>query len=41
VTAGIAERAGYPITYRMFMRYGLPSMVVTVTIGLLWLFIRF
>ena len=41
VTAGIAERAGYPITYKTFVRYGLPSMVLTVTIGLLWLFIRF
>jgi Na+/H+ antiporter NhaD/arsenite permease-like protein len=41
VTAGIAERAGYSITYKAFMRYGLPSMVLTVTIGLLWLFIRF
>jgi Na+/H+ antiporter NhaD/arsenite permease-like protein len=41
VTAGIAERAGYPITYKTFMRYGLPSMVLTVTIGLLWLYIRF
>jgi Na+/H+ antiporter NhaD/arsenite permease-like protein len=41
VTAGIAERAGYPITYKTFMRYGLPSMAITVTIGLLWLFIRF
>jgi len=41
VTAGIAERAGYPITYRTFMRYGLPSMVLTVTVGLVWLFIRF
>jgi len=41
VTAGIAERAGYSITYKTFMRYGLPSMVLTVTIGLLWLFVRF
>ena len=41
VTAGIAERAGYPLTYKTFVRYGLPSMVITVTIGLLWLFIRF
>lgn len=41
VTAGIAERAGYPIKYKTFMRYGLPSMVITVTIGLVWLFIRF
>jgi len=41
VTAGIAERAGYPITYKTFMRYGLPSMVLTVSVGLLWLLIRF
>jgi Na+/H+ antiporter NhaD/arsenite permease-like protein len=41
VTAGIAERAGYPITYKTFVRYGLPSMVLTVTIGLLWLYIHF
>ncbi len=41
VTVGIAERAGYSITYKTFMRYGLPSMVLTVTIGLLWLLVRF
>ena len=41
VTAGIAERAGFPITYRTFMKYGLPSMVLTVTVGVLWLLIRF
>jgi len=41
VTAGIAERAGYPITYRTFMRVGLPALVITVTVGTLWLLIRF
>jgi Na+/H+ antiporter NhaD/arsenite permease-like protein len=41
VTAGIAERAGHPMTFRTFMRYGLPSMILTVTCGLVWLFIRF
>ena len=41
VTAGIAERAGFPISYSTFMKYGLPSMIVTVTVGLLWLLIRF
>jgi len=41
VTAGIAERAGYPITYKTFIRYGLPSMVLTATCGLVWLLIRF
>jgi Na+/H+ antiporter NhaD/arsenite permease-like protein len=41
VTAGIAERAGYRITYTGFMKVGLPSMGLTVTLGLLWLLIRF
>jgi Na+/H+ antiporter NhaD/arsenite permease-like protein len=41
VTAGIAERAGYPITYSTFIKYGLPSMVLTVSVGLIWLLFRF
>jgi Na+/H+ antiporter NhaD/arsenite permease-like protein len=41
VTAGIAERAGYPMSYMGFMKVGLPSMVLTVTLGLIWLLIRF
>ncbi len=41
VTAGIAERAGYPISFKTFLKVGLPSVLVTVTIGCIWLFIRF
>jgi Na+/H+ antiporter NhaD/arsenite permease-like protein len=41
VTAGIAERAGYPFSYMGFMKVGLPSMILTVTLGLIWLLIRF
>jgi Na+/H+ antiporter NhaD/arsenite permease-like protein len=41
VTAGIAERAGYRITYIEFFKIGMPAMVITVAIGTLWLFIRF
>lgn len=41
VTAGIAERAGYPITYRAFLRIGLPALFITVAAGTIWLFIRF
>ncbi len=41
VTAGIAERAGYPITYKEFIKVGFPAMIVTVIAGTLWLFIRF
>jgi Na+/H+ antiporter NhaD/arsenite permease-like protein len=41
VTAGIAERAGYKITYIEFLKVGLPATVITVAAGTLWLFIRF
>lgn len=41
VTAGIAARAGYPITFKRFLAAGLPSVLVTVTLGTVWLFIHF
>ncbi len=41
VTAGIAERAGYRITYMDFLKAGLPATILTVAIGMGWLFIRF
>ena len=41
VTAGIAGEAGYPITYLRFLKVGLPATIITVTIGTLWLLIRF
>lgn len=41
VTAGIAERAGYRITYMEFLKVGLPATVITVAVGTIWLLIRF
>jgi Na+/H+ antiporter NhaD/arsenite permease-like protein len=41
VTAGIAERAGYPITYRRFIKVGFPAAVLTLIVGTLWILIRF
>jgi Na+/H+ antiporter NhaD/arsenite permease-like protein len=41
VTAGIAARAGYPITYMKFLKIGFPAMIITVAAGMMWLFIRF
>ncbi|MCJ7734019.1 MAG: ArsB/NhaD family transporter, partial [Anaerolineales bacterium] len=41
ITAGIAERAGYKISYRYFLQKGFPALVITVCISLLWLIIRF
>ncbi len=41
VVAGIAERAGYPITFRKFLAVGLPATIITVALGSIWLLIRF
>lgn len=41
VTAGIADSAGYPMTYRYFLRKGLPALVITVGLASIWLLIRF
>lgn len=41
ITAGIAERAGYNISYTYFLKKGFPALIITVTIALGWLFIRF
>ena len=41
ITAGISERAGYPITFIEFLRVGLPSVFITIAVGTAWLLIRF
>jgi Na+/H+ antiporter NhaD/arsenite permease-like protein len=41
VTAGIAERAGYRITYAEFFKVGMPAMIITVVVGTLWLLLQF
>jgi Na+/H+ antiporter NhaD/arsenite permease-like protein len=41
VTAGISERAGYPMTYVYFLRRGFPALLITVGLALAWLFLRF
>jgi Na+/H+ antiporter NhaD/arsenite permease-like protein len=41
VTAGIAQRAGFPITFRTFIRVGFPAALVTLVVGTLWILIRF
>ncbi len=41
VTARIAERAGYPISYREFLKVGFPAAVFTLIVGTLWILIRF
>jgi Na+/H+ antiporter NhaD/arsenite permease-like protein len=41
VTAGIMERAGYPISYITFLKFGLPITIITVATATIWLLIRF
>jgi Na+/H+ antiporter NhaD/arsenite permease-like protein len=41
VTAGIAERAGNPITYAYFLRRGFPALLITVSLATVWLLLRF
>jgi Na+/H+ antiporter NhaD/arsenite permease-like protein len=41
VTSGIAERAGYPITYAYFFKKGFPAMLITVSLATIWLLIKF
>jgi Na+/H+ antiporter NhaD/arsenite permease-like protein len=41
ITAGISERAGYPITYTYFLKKGFPALVITVGLTMIWLLIHF
>ena len=41
VTAGIADAAGYKISYSYFMKKGIPAVLITVGLGFIWLLIRF
>jgi Na+/H+ antiporter NhaD/arsenite permease-like protein len=41
VTAGIAERAGHPITYVYFFKKGFPALLITVALAMVWLLLRF
>lgn len=41
VTAGIADRAGYGITYAYFFKKGFPALLITVSLATLWLIFRF
>ncbi|MEW6716515.1 MAG: SLC13 family permease [Chloroflexota bacterium] len=41
VTAGIADRAGYPVTYMYFLKKGLPALIITVALANIWLLLHF
>ncbi|MFN2107626.1 MAG: SLC13 family permease, partial [Candidatus Promineifilaceae bacterium] len=41
VTGGIADRAGYPISYGYFFRKGIFALLITVGLATVWLIYRF
>jgi Na+/H+ antiporter NhaD/arsenite permease-like protein len=41
VTAGICEREGYPISFNEYLKVGWPIMMVSVIMGMIFLFVRF
>jgi Na+/H+ antiporter NhaD/arsenite permease-like protein len=41
ITAGIAERAGFPITYAYFLKHGFPALLLTVSLATIWIVLRF
>mgnify|MGYP000218038662 CR=1 FL=1 len=41
VVAGIADKHGYHISFKMFMKYGMPVMIATVTLSSVYLIIRY
>jgi Na+/H+ antiporter NhaD/arsenite permease-like protein len=41
VTAGIAQRAGYPISYKAFIKIGFPAAILTLIVGTVYILIRF
>jgi len=41
VTAGITEQTDYAISFKEFLKVGLPVTYLTLTVGFIWLLIRF
>jgi len=41
VTAGIADSAGYPITYAYFLKRVFPALLITLGLASLWFLVRF
>ncbi len=41
VTAGIAQRAGYPISFKGFIKVGFPAAILTMIVGSIYILIRF
>jgi Na+/H+ antiporter NhaD/arsenite permease-like protein len=41
VALGLAERSGFTIRFSQFLRYGVPTVALTVTVSLAYLWVRY
>lgn len=41
IVVGIANKAGEKITFSRFMKYGMPTMILTVTISSIYIYVRY
>jgi len=41
VTAGVADRAGYHLSFPRFLRVGVPATFVTILVAMIWILIRY
>lgn len=41
VTAGVADRAGYHLSFPHFLRVGMPATLVTILVAMIWILIRY
>ncbi|MEF3254421.1 MAG: ArsB/NhaD family transporter [Deferribacterales bacterium] len=41
IVVGISDKAGYKISFLRFMKYGLPTMILTVAISSLYIYLRY
>jgi Na+/H+ antiporter NhaD/arsenite permease-like protein len=41
IVVGLAERSGYPISFKKFMLYGMPFMIQTIIISMIYVWMRY
>jgi Na+/H+ antiporter NhaD/arsenite permease-like protein len=41
VVGSMSEARGHPITFRSYLRYGVPATILTMVVGALWLWLRY
>jgi Na+/H+ antiporter NhaD/arsenite permease-like protein len=41
VATGVADRAGYPISFARFLRVGVPATLATMLVATIWIMVRY